>query len=87
MSAAPRPPADSEIVGRANREGARLFPVGDADGLSRAIARALDDPVWANTARERNRLRVAERGDLERNLGRIEGLFRELIDRRRQAGS
>ncbi len=60
-------------------DGARLFPVGDVAGVTAAIARALHDPAWASAARDRNRRRVAERADLEVNLGRIESLFVALV--------
>jgi glycosyltransferase involved in cell wall biosynthesis len=76
-------PVVSDIAGNRSwvgeGEGARLFPVGNPAGLTAALGRALADPAWASAARERNRRRVAERADLDVNLGRIEQLFVELV--------
>ena len=79
-------PVVSDIEG--NREwvrdgdGARLFPPGDAAGLARAIEAAMADDGWRDSAREHNRGVVEARGDWSRNMGRVEGLFRELAARR-----
>ena len=75
-------PVVSDIEG--NREwvgegdGARLFPPGDAEGLTRALERALADPAWREAARGRNQRVIAERGDWSANLARIEALFESL---------
>ncbi|MGH7731183.1 MAG: glycosyltransferase [Candidatus Eiseniibacteriota bacterium] len=63
-------------------EGARLFPPGDPGALAAALERALDARAWAEAARSRNRRVVEARGDRERNLDRIEALFRALVDGR-----
>jgi glycosyltransferase involved in cell wall biosynthesis len=56
-------------------EGARLFAPGDGAQLAAALERALGDAAWANAARERNRSVIAERGDWDRQMARIESLF------------
>ncbi len=67
-------------------DGARLFPVGDCSGLTRALEAALDDPRWAAQARARNRGVVAARGDWHLNMARIETVFATLAgERRREA--
>jgi glycosyltransferase involved in cell wall biosynthesis len=72
-------PVVSDLEG--NREwvseadGARLFPCGDADGLTAAVMRALDDPRWCERARVRNRRVVEARGDMKANMTRIESLL------------
>lgn len=72
-------PVVSDIDG--NREwvregdGARLFPVGDAAALTRAVRAALDDPAWAAAARTRNGEVIAARGDAAANMARVEALF------------
>ena len=63
--------------------GARLFRVGDAAGLTRALDAVLSDPAWAEEARRRNRRVVEERADRSRNLAEIESLFVGLAGRRR----
>ena len=76
-------PVVSDIDG--NREwvgegdGARMFPPGDAAGVTRALERALGDPAWLEAARARNLRVIAERGDWNTNLGRIEALFERLV--------
>jgi glycosyltransferase involved in cell wall biosynthesis len=65
-------------------EGARLFPVGDAAALARAITTTLDDAAWRAAARERNATVIAKRGDSSANLGRVEALFEELAASRGQ---
>jgi len=62
--------------------GARLFRVGDAAGLTRALDAVLSDPAWAEEARRRNRRVVEERADRSRNLAEIESLFVGLAGRR-----
>lgn len=52
------------------------FKPGDYEGLAKAIRRAVDDDELRNRARERNRARVIEDGNLERNLAKMA----ELID-------
>jgi glycosyltransferase involved in cell wall biosynthesis len=75
-------PVVSDIEG--NREwvsegdGARLFAPGDAAALGAALARTLDDPAWAETARARNRRTIEGRADRRRNMARIEALFEAL---------
>ena len=80
-------PIVSDIEGNrewvAEGDGARLFPCGDAAALTAALDRALGDAEWAAAARARNRRRIEERADRERNLGRIEALFAGLVDARR----
>jgi len=76
-------PVVSDIDG--NREwvgegdGARLFPPGDSAGVTRALERALGDPAWLEAARARNLRVIAERGDWDVNMGRIEALFASLV--------
>lgn len=60
------------------RDGARLFAVGDAADLSRVLDEALDDPAWREAARARNRAVIAERGSWPRNMRRIEEHFLRL---------
>lgn len=71
-------PVVSDIAG--NREwvteaSARWFAVGDAAGLARALAAALDDTAWAASARARGAEIIAARGDWRVNLARIERLL------------
>jgi glycosyltransferase involved in cell wall biosynthesis len=76
-------PVVSDIDG--NREwvgegdGARMFPPRDPAGVTRALERALDDAAWLESARARNLRVIAERGDWDENMGRIEALFRNLV--------
>jgi glycosyltransferase involved in cell wall biosynthesis len=75
-------PVVSDIEG--NREwvregdGARLFVPGDPASLAGAIEAAMADDGWRDSARTRNRGVVEARGDWSRNMGRVEGLFRDL---------
>jgi len=69
-------PGNREWIG--DRDGGRLFPVGDAVALARAVCESLDDPAWAARTRERNAAVIAERGDWQVNLARIEQLFEQL---------
>ena len=62
----------------AEGDGARLFPVGDAAALARAIAGALERTAWLAAARERNRRVILERGSWPVNMGKIEALFGSL---------
>lgn len=59
-------------------ESARMFAVGDADAIARAIDAALGDPTWCARARERNMRVIAERGDWQVNFGHIEAAFEAL---------
>jgi glycosyltransferase involved in cell wall biosynthesis len=68
-------------------EGARLFPPGDAAGVTRALERALSDPAWLEAARARNASVIAARGDWSVNLGRIETLFESLAARAHRGGA
>jgi len=78
-------PVVSDIDGNrewvAEGEGARMFPVGDAEALAAALERAASGPEWAERARARNRKVVEARGDQRRNLDRIEALLEELVAR------
>ena len=75
-------PVVSDIEG--NREwvtdadGARLFAVGDAEGLARALERALADPAWCRDARARNAEVIAARGDWRANMAKVEAAFAAL---------
>ena len=75
-------PVVSDIAG--NREwvgegdGARLFAVGDAAGLTRALLLSLAADAWAGAARARNAATIEARGDWHVNLARIEALFTAL---------
>jgi len=75
-------PVVSDIPGNrewvSEGEGARLFPPGDAAGLTRAVERALADPAWREAARTRNRAVVENRADRARNMARVEGWFAAL---------
>jgi L-malate glycosyltransferase len=79
-------PVVSDIEGNrewvAEGDGARLFPVGDATALTRALDRTLE-ASWAEGARARNRSVVEARGDQRRNLDRIEALLTALVAGRR----
>lgn len=81
-------PVVSDIEGNrewvAEGDGARLFAPGDAAALGAALARALDDPAWAESARARNRRTIEARGDRRRNMARIEALFADLARNARQ---
>ena len=44
----------------------------------RALDAALGDPAWREAARARNLRVIAERGDWDVNMGRIEALFGRL---------
>jgi len=61
---------------------ARFFSAGDPAGLAAAIERALSDPAWAASARERNARTIAARGDWHVNLARIEACFEALVQQR-----
>ena len=80
-------PVVSDLEG--NREwvgeddGARMFPPGDAAGLAAALTRALADPAWRERARARNARVIAERGDAQANLARIETLYAALAGKGR----
>jgi glycosyltransferase involved in cell wall biosynthesis len=78
-------PVVSDIAGNrewvAEGEGARLFPCGDAAALSSAVGRVLAESEWAALARARNAQVVAERGDWDANLARIEAWFERLAAR------
>jgi glycosyltransferase involved in cell wall biosynthesis len=84
-------PVVSDIVGNrewvAEGDGARLFPPGDASGLAAAIERALDDPVWTERARARNRSTIEARGDWSVNMAQIEVMFESLAAARRGRGA
>ncbi len=75
-------PVVSDIAG--NREwvapgdGARMFEVGNPEGIARAIVAALEDPAWCALARARNAAVIAERGDWQVNFGHIEAAFEAL---------
>jgi glycosyltransferase involved in cell wall biosynthesis len=78
-------PVVSDIAGNRewvhDGEGARLFPCGDAAALSTAVGRVLVESEWAALARARNAQVVAERGDWDVNLARIEAWFERLAAR------
>ncbi len=56
-------------------EGARLFPVGDVDAITRAVEAALGAPQWCEVARARNARVISQRGDWHVNFGHIEAAF------------
>jgi glycosyltransferase involved in cell wall biosynthesis len=56
-------------------EGARLFEPGDRAGLAAALERALAAPDWCELARRRNEAVIAERGDWDTQMAKIEALF------------
>jgi len=62
-------------------DGARLFQVGEAADLARALEAALGDPAWAAAARARNRRVVEARADWNVNLGEVERRFERLAAR------
>jgi len=72
-------PVVSDLPG--NREwvsegqGARTFDPGDRGGLGAAVERALETPDWCELARERNFAVIAERGDWDVQMAKIEALF------------
>jgi glycosyltransferase involved in cell wall biosynthesis len=65
-------------------EGARMFPVGDPAAVTRAVLAVLDDPLWAEAARRRNRAVVERDADATVNMSRIESLFEESVSRGRR---
>lgn len=64
-------------------EGARLFPPGDAAGLTVALERALADPAAADAARAHNLGVIAARGDEAVQMEKIERLFAAAVARPR----
>jgi glycosyltransferase involved in cell wall biosynthesis len=68
-------------------EGARLFPIGSAAGLTAALERALAERAWLEAARERNLRVIAERGDAALNFMRIESVFANLVGARARGES
>jgi len=64
-------------------EGARLFPAGDPQALTRALQGALDDEPWRARARRLNRDRVEAHGDASRNMADVEARFVALAGRER----
>ena len=84
-------PVVSDLEGNrqwvAEGEGARLFPLGDRAGVTRAVLAVMDDPAWAEGARRRNRAVVEHDADFTVNMGRIERLFEELASRPRRPHS
>ncbi len=70
-------PGNREWVGEG--EGARLFAPGDRAGLAAALERALAAPDWCEAARARNAAVIEERGDWDRQMGRIEALFEAAV--------
>ena len=60
-------------------EGARLFSPGDRAGLATGVERALAAPDWCELARRRNAAVIAERGDWDTQMAKIEALFDGLV--------
>jgi len=75
-------PVVTDIPG--NREwiepgvGGRLFPVGDARALARAVSETLADAEFRRRARLVNRRAVEERGDWAKSLARVSGIYAAL---------
>jgi len=67
-------------------EGARLFAPGDRGELGAALERALAAPDWCDLARARNQKVIAERGDWDVQMARIEALFEATVAAARGAG-
>ena len=76
-------PVTSDLEGNrewvGEEEGARMFAPGDAAGLTAALDRALASALWRANARERNLRVIAERGDSQVNLARIEALYQSMV--------
>jgi len=68
-------------------DGARLFAAGDAAGLAAALERALADGDWCESARARNARVIAERGDQDVQMAKIEALFERAVAERRRTGA
>jgi glycosyltransferase involved in cell wall biosynthesis len=62
-------------------EGGRMFALGDAAHLARALEAALADGAWRERAREHNRAVVEARADHSRNMASIEARFQSLAGR------
>ncbi len=60
-------------------ENGLLFPVGDAKGLASSVLEALDDESLLERAARLNIKLVAERGDLNLNLRRVERLYERIL--------
>jgi len=60
-----------------------LHKVGDADDLAKCILWLYEHPQLAAGAARRNRQKVIESADRQKNLKRLESLFEKLIEKRR----
>ncbi len=58
-----------------------LFPVGDAQVLAARVLEVLGDEGFLERASEKNVQAVRERGDLNVNLARVEGIYESLVKR------
>jgi glycosyltransferase involved in cell wall biosynthesis len=56
----------------------RLFPVGDASLLARALVATIEDSAFRQRARTMNRARIESDGNWEANVARIEALYEAL---------
>lgn len=59
-----------------------IVPIGDVEGLSRAMDRILDDPARTNTMRRRGRSRMLAGYDLRVLIQRHEAIYRSLLEER-----
>jgi len=70
-------PANREWV--SSPDGGILFPVGDASSLSTGVISALGNPSLLDASAQKNIELVRERGDLGKNLERVEALYSRLL--------
>lgn len=60
-----------------------LFKVGDADDLAKCIMQLVEHPQLAADAARRNRLKVIQSADRNKNMNRLERIFEGLIEKGR----
>ena len=60
-----------------------LHKVGDADDLARSIMHLYEHPQLVANAAQRNRKKVVESANRQKNMKRLENIFEELIEKRR----
>jgi len=77
-------PANREWL--AERDAGLFFPAEDADTLAQRLATAVASPELRDAAAERNRRKVAEDGDRERNLGLLADYYERLVGKREEGG-
>lgn len=77
-------PVVSDIPGNRewidDKQGGRLFAVGDAEGLAQALIATLGDAPFRRAAADLNRARVEKDGDWAKNVATIERRYRTLVE-------